>query len=333
MPLSIREADLTDLDEMVRLLVTDGMRRQATDRTLWKLDADADDKVRSALKAAMESENPTFRQKWLLAEDAGKTVGVTHSILLPVPPIYAGEFGPPGLLMEDCLVVDGAPDGTAEALLSAAEADLFGAGAAILLGSSVAGGAWASVFTSNAYEPLTLYFAKAGLRAERKLEGVRRAQDDDIANIVVSSAENRRILFDLNGFWKPHPEADARFGTWMIKSLSLSDRDMFVSEAKGALTGYAISHPATPLHFPSPHDIRAVGVIDDYHHADMSDPVMLQDDGKGASRLLWAAEAALEARGDNAALVVCPAAWISKIAVLEAAGYTNAITWYIKRRD
>ncbi|NNE87871.1 MAG: hypothetical protein HKN27_07320 [Silicimonas sp.] len=113
------------------------------------------------------------------------------------------------------------------------------------------------------------------------------------------SAENRDILYDLNAFWKPHDEADARFENWMKRSLSLTDRDMFVSD--DTVDGYVISQPATPLHIPPAHD------------------------------LLSAADSALKVRWREACIVVCPAAWTSKIALLEGAGYATAIVWYIKR--
>ncbi len=331
MSISIRPADIADLDEMVELLVADGEARQASDRTLWKMDAIAGDKVRSTVKAAMENERPPFRQQWLLAETDGRSVGVAHTILLPVPPIYAAELGAPGLLMEDCCLADDAPSGTAQALLDAAEADLVGAGARILLSSSAAGGMWEAEYGARDYEPLTLYLAKVGLRVPETFDGVRDATEDDLENIVRSSAENRRMLFDLDCFWKPHDDADARFGAWMRKSLTLTDRDMFVSETDSDFTGYVISHAVTSLHFPSPHDIGGVGVIDDFYHVDLADPATLRGGGAGAAALLHAAEAALKVRGKGAALIVCPAAWTSKIAVLEAAGYRRAITWFIKR--
>ena len=106
---------------------------------------------------------------------------------------------------------------------------------------------------------------------------------------------------------------------------------MFVSESDSAFTGYAISQPATPLHIPTPHDISAIGIIDDYYHADFADPSILIGNGTDAALLLRKAEAALQARGKEAALVVCPAAWKSKIAVLEAEGYKSGITWFKKR--
>ena len=331
MSLAIREANISDLDEMTPLLVKDGEQRASANQTLWRMEARAADKVHSTVKAAMENAKPPFRQQWLVAQGAGKTVGVAHTILLPVPPIYAGELGRPGLIMEDCFVSDEAPTGTAQALVQAAEADLIKAGAKILLASSAAGGMWETAYAEHDYEPLTMYFAKVGLRASKMLDGVRSASSHDVTAIVESSAENRQILFDLNAFWKPHADADARFGAWMNKSLTFTDRDMFVSEANGLFTGYAISQPATPLHFPTPHDIARIGAIDDYYHTDLSDPATLQD-GEGALSLLCTAGAALEARGNDAALIVCPAAWSSKIAVLKMAGYENAITWFKKRR-
>jgi hypothetical protein len=118
---------------------------------------------------------------------------------------------------------------------------------------------------------------------------------------------------------------------WMNYSLTPDDRDMFVSKADGNTNGYAISQPATPLHFPMVHDISQTGIIDDYYHPDFKNPRKLEQNGTAASTLLHAAEAALGAQEDKAALIVCPAAWESKISVLEAAGYKNAITWFIKR--
>ena len=219
----------------------------------------------------------------------------------------------------------------AKALLDAAETDLAGHGAKSLLGSSVPGGAWEAAYCSRGYQPLTLYLARCGLRPPRDQDDVRAAGEPDIDAIIALSATNRARLFDLDPFWKPHDDADERFGAWMQKSLTLKDRDMLVSEADGRVTGYAISQPATPLHFPPAHDIAATGVIDDYYHEDFADPVNLTGDGTGAARLLRAAEMALTARGNTAALVVCPAAWTSKIAVLEAEGYRTALTWFIKR--
>jgi len=123
MTLTIRPAGLADLEQVADLLPADSEERCAADPGLWRLDGNARDKTSLAIKSVMEAEKPTFRQQWLRAKAGGRLVGVAHFILLPVPPIYAGEFGPPGLIMEDCFVVPDAPTATRHALLKAAEAD------------------------------------------------------------------------------------------------------------------------------------------------------------------------------------------------------------------
>ncbi|WP_323771910.1 hypothetical protein [Antarctobacter sp.] len=328
---SVRPATLVDLDILADLLLRDAEQRQVADPILWKLKADARDQIVSAIKRAMESENPPFRQQWLLAEADGAVVGVIHTILLPVPPIYAGEFGAPGLIMEDSFVSDDAPDGTRSVLLDAAEADLVGAGAKVLVASSVVGGDWAQDYQARAYDSLTLYLARSGLRDAPAVTSVRKASDADVTAIVGLSADHRQILLDLNTFWKPHPDADTRFGNWMVRSLTLPDRDMFVADPEGEVEGYVISQPATALHFPPAHDIAATGFIDDFHHTDLHDPTRLDGSGTGASDLFAAAEGALAKRQNDTALVVCPAAWTSKKDLLESAGYETALVWYIKR--
>ncbi|WP_333828216.1 hypothetical protein [Pararhodobacter sp.] len=330
MTISIRPARLSDLDALCGLLLADARERQAKDSALWRLADDPREKIRAVVKAAMENENPPFRQQWLIAQAGGAIVGVAHSILLPVPPIYAGESGPPGLIMEDCFVAPGAPGETRAALLDAAEADLVKAGARILLASSQVGGAWETAYAARGYEPLTLYFARTGLSPENTPTDVRKATADDVPAIVASSAVNRQVLFALHRFWKPHADAYSRFGAWMTRSLTLSDRDMFVPGAGDTPKSYAISQPATPLHFPAPHDISRIGVIDDFYHDAFADPERLSADASDAAALFAAAEAARARRGNDAVLVVCPAAWQSKIDLLKSAGYSNAITWFIR---
>ena len=328
---TIQPAQLSDLDAIVDLLVEDATLRQERDQVLWNLAADARTKVTSTLKAAMENKNPPFREQWLVAKASDDVVGIAHTVLLPVPPIYAGEFGPPGLIMEDSYVSKDAPEDTPSVLLQAAETDLIEAGAKVLLASSAVDGPWEPKFTAHSYEPLTHYLAKTGLIKDHHLDGARAAVAEDVPAIVKSGAVNRNILFGLNAFWEPHADADTRFADWMTFSLELTDRDMFVSEADGGLEGYIISQPATPLHFPAAHDISATGIIDDYFHIDFEDPHELKDTAHGAHTLLRSAEAALQDRGGDAVLVVCPAAWKSKIQLLESAGYETAVSWLIKR--
>ena len=330
MSVTIKDAVSADIDTMVPLLVGDARLREASDPQLWRVATDAADRVARALADALTPGTQHVRHKWLVAEQDGLVVGLAHSILLPVPPIYAGEFGPPGLIMEDRVVADDAPDGTSDALLVAAEEDLAAAGAQILLVSSVPDGRWEDVLAAHSYTPLTRYYARSGLRQGPEGEQVRSARGADVGDIVRLSAEHRQVLHEIDAFWKPHAEADPRFGAWMEKSLTLEDRDMFVSAAGEGVTGYAISQPATPLHFPPAHEIGAIGVIDDFYHGSLSDPKAAKPASAEAAMLFQAAEAARTARGNDALLVVCPADWTSKSALLKAEGYRNAITWFKK---
>lgn len=331
MPAEIRPAALPDLPAMVDLLMHDARKRQARYPTLWALTKGAHEKVEEAVNFALTAENQPFRQRWLVADADGTLVGLIHSMLLPVPPIYAGQWGDPGLLLPEHFVIREAPLGTAEALVEAAEADLREAGAKLLLASFVSGDDWRSCFAGRGYEPLTLYLAKGGLESAVPSRDVRRASEGDIAGIVALSAENRAVLGELDPFWTPHAEADDRFRNWMKRSRTMKDRDMLVVGPPDALDGYAIAQPASRLHFPPAHDITATGIVDDYFHRDYSSPANTRDGGEGAVILLQAAEAAFASRGVKTALVVCPASWSSKISVLEQAGYETTMVWMIKR--
>tara|TARA_R110002049_G_scaffold44333_2_gene129754 strand:- start:15078 stop:16073 length:996 start_codon:yes stop_codon:yes gene_type:complete len=331
MPISIRPADTRDIRAMIPLLLQDAAAREARNNQLWAVDPQAAARLDATLTATLQNETPAFRQHWLIAEDAGRVVGLAHSILLPVPPIYAGEFGPPGLIMEDCCIAPGAPDGTLAVLVQAAQDDLVAAGARVVIGASVPDGVFAAEYTARGYEPLTLYLTKSDLRRAAPQSDMRAAQAADVPQIVAASARHRQIIADLDDFWTTHPDADARFGSWMHKSLTLQDRDMVVAEAEGQLEGYAIAQPASALHIPPAHDPAKIGFIDDYYHDDYADPAVLEPDSAGASGLLAAAEGASAARGDVAALVVCPAAWDSKVALLARNGYSVAQTWFIRR--
>jgi hypothetical protein len=328
----IRVATPADVPDMVDLLIDDAQQRQRLDATLWSVGGDAGASVAEALRFALGADEQPFRQKWLLAEAGTELVGIAHTMLLPVPPIYAGKWGEPGLMLEDCAVGSAAPTGTADALIEAAEADLTTAGARLLLASSVPDGQWQACYERHGYERLTLYLSKDLAGSSERPDEIRAATEGDIPGIVMRSAENRRALAALDEFWTPHAEADTRFGNWMRRSLSLADRDMLLAGPAALPDGYAIAQPASRLHFPPAHDIAATGFIDDYFHAEYADPCVLRNGGQGAVALLLVAEAALVGRGFKCALVVCPAAWASKRSVLEGAGYRTALVWMIKRQ-
>ncbi|WP_299693305.1 hypothetical protein [uncultured Tateyamaria sp.] len=331
MPQTIRPATPQDIPRLIDLLLVDAQERFAVDRILWTMADDAPEQIKQALTFALTADAQPFRQFWQVAEDAGRVTGVIHSMLLPVPPIYAGQFGDPGLILPDSVVVPDAPDGTVDALLAAAEDALRDAGAQITLSSYVTGADWRHAFQRRGYDPLTLYLSRTDLSATATPPAIRLAAAEDVPGIVRRSAENRQVLFDIDTFWDIHPDADARFSRWMTRSLTLRDRDMFVSGPADRLDGYVIAQPASRLHFPPAHDIGKVGVIDDYYHPDMADPTRLANVGHGATTLLRAAEGAFAARDVRAAFVVCPAGWQSKIDVLTAAGFETAMIWSIKR--
>lgn len=331
MPPIVRPATNDDLPRMVKLLLADAYERHAADPVLWALADDAAAQVEKAVTFALTAEAQSVRQFWQVAEHGGRIAGVVHSMRLPVPPIYAGEDGEPGLILPDSFAAPDAPGGTVEALVEAAEAALEEAGARIVLSSFVTGRAWEAVFEARGYAPLALYLSRSGLGGAGMPPGVRPAKETDVPGIVARSAEHRAVLFAIDPFWAVHPQADARFDAWMRRSLTLPDRDMLVTGPGDALEGYVIAQPASRLHFPPAHDIGGTGVIDDFHHPDLADPATLEGGGTGATALLRAAEAAFTERGVGAAFVVCPAGWWSKVEVLEAASYATAMVWSIKR--
>ena len=185
MTAEIRAAAPSDIVSMVDLLMQDAARRHARDAALWALDGDARRKVEDALTFALTEQKQPFRQKWLVAQSDDKPadhnlVGIIHTLRLPVPPIYAGRWGDPGLLMPETLVTDDAPAGTLDALVDAAEADLLASGAELLLASWVCGDESDAALRGRGYQPLTLYLSKSGFETASQPPGVRAAAERDI---------------------------------------------------------------------------------------------------------------------------------------------------------
>jgi predicted N-acetyltransferase YhbS len=332
MPPSIQQATLQDLPAIVALLIQDAEARRALDPMLWRIAADASTQIERAGGAALNGSQASARELWFVAEQAGRIVGVTHAMLVPVPPIYDGSAGPPGLLLDDCFVSADAPSGTAEALLAATEAALVAAGAPRLIASCPAAGALRPLYERHGYEPVTLYMAKHRFSSDALAPRVRPASAEDVPSIVKRSAEHRRTLARINSrFWHVHPDADSRFEAWMRRSLTFKDRDMLVATAAGEVRGYVISQPIAPLLVPAAHDITAIGVIDDFYDEDFADISALATDASSGASLLAAAEGAFARRAIDGALVVCPAGWSSKISLLEQRGYRTAKLWMLRR--
>ena len=174
--------------------------------------------------------------------------------------------------------------------------------------------------------------AKHGFSPDALAPDVRPASAEDVPGIVKRSAEHRSALARTNPrFWHIHPEADSRFGAWMRRSLTFRDRDMFVAVEAGEVRGYVIVQPMAPLLVPAAHEIAAIGVIDDFYDEDLADVSSLSNGGSSGDSLLAAAESAFARRRIDSILVVCPAAWSSKVSVLERRGYRTAKLWMLKR--
>ena len=332
MPPSIRPATPHDLAGIVALLIEDAGQRASLDPLLWRLAADASVRIENAVRAALDRSEAPARELWFVAEHAGRIAGVTHAMIVPVPPIYDAEAGTPGLFLDDCFTSADAPPETAEALLVATEAALRAAGGLRLVASCPAAGPLRPLYERHGYEPVTLYMGKHRFSADALSPKVRSANADYIPGIVKRSAEHRRALAKINArFWHIHPEADRRFEAWMRRSLTFRDRDMFVAAGAGEVRGYVVAQPIAPLLVPAAHEVAAIGVIDDFYDGDFANVTALSNGGSSGGPLLAAAESAFARRAVDSALVVCPAAWPSKVSLLERMGYRTAKLWMLKR--
>ncbi len=328
---SIRRATPADLPAMVDMLLLDAQQRSTLEPLVWSVAADARARIEAAIGKTLDGSNARLPELWHVAEVPGRIVGITHALIVPAPPIYAVP-DPPGLFLDDCCIAADAPPGTAETLLAETEAALRAAGASGLVASCPIAGTWRPVYERHGYEPVTLYMAKSGFGARAVLSSVRPAGADDVRGIVAASAEHRWTLAELNPrFWPTHPDANSRFEAWMRYSLTLKDRDMFVAGAAGVVRGYVIAQPIAALLVPAAHSIETVGVVDDFYDDDFANASVASGDGATSRELLAVAEGAFARRGFSAALAVCPAAWSSKVAVLERNGYRSAKLWLLKR--
>ena len=327
----IRTATPQDSERMAELLASGARRRHALDPDLWALLPDARQVIEAAVVASLGPQDGPANTLWRLAEDAGALAGVSHAMVVPVPPIYDVGPAPPGLLLDDCIVAPDAPAGTADALVEATEAGLKDAGAGAMIAACEAGSPLRAVYERHGYAPVTLYLSKRGFHASTTPAGVRAARPDEAAAIGRLGARHRQTLAQLAPlFWQIHPDADRRWELFVRYMMTLADREVLVAEAAGALQGYVVPQPISPLLIPAGHDIGRVGVIDDYYALDFAETDTFAGDGGAAANLLAAAESSFAARGVAAALVVCPAAWTSKLALLERAGWQSAKLWMFK---
>ena len=332
MPHSIRPIASSDLPGIVALLIQDAQRRSSLDPHLWRTAADAPARVERAVGAALNSTATLPQDFWHVAEHAGRIAGVTHAMIVPVPPIYDAAASTPGLLLDECVTSSNAPSGTAEALLAATEAALKAAGASSLIASCPAEAVSRALYERHGYEPVTLYMAKHRFSRDAVSPRVQPARAGHVPAIVKLSAKHRRTLAEVNPrFWHIHPEADGRFDAWMRRSLTLGDRDMLVAEQAGEVRGYIIAQPCSPLLIPLTDEVAGLGVVDDFYDECFAEVSAVSDGGPSGEELLVAAESAFARRGVDSAIVVCPSAWSSKVALLQRSGYRTAKLWMLKR--
>jgi len=328
----IRAATPNDIPQIVALLIEDAQARNSLDPLLWRLAADAPARIEKTVGMAFAKSDAPAREFWFVVETENRIVGVTHAMLVPVPPIYDAAAGAPGLLLDDCFTSADAPPGAAEALLAATETALRRAGAARLVASCPATGPLRPLYERHGYEPITLYMVRDGLTPGAAPSAVRLADAGDVSGIVQLGAKHRSTLAKIDpAFWHIHPEADRRFDAWMRRSLTFTDRDMLVAEVAGDVHGYVIAQPIAPLLVPAAHDIAGMGIVDDFYDQDFADVAALSNGGASGGDLLVSAEGTLARRGTVSMLVVCPAAWPSKISLLERHGYRTAKLWMLKR--
>ena len=132
---AIRLATLRDLRAIIALLIQDAEARRSLDPMLWRIAGDASTRIEKAAVGALNGSQAAGQELWFVAEHAGRIVGLTHAMLVPVPPIYDGSAGSPGLLLDDCFISADAPSGTGEVLLAATESAVIAAGAPRLIAS------------------------------------------------------------------------------------------------------------------------------------------------------------------------------------------------------
>jgi len=116
MPCLMRPATPEDLPSVVTLLIRDARERSVLDHLLWREPADLRARIEKSFGAAFKQPQASAQELWLVAENAGRIVGLTHALIVLVTPIYDSGAGSPGLLLDDCFISDDAPSGTAEAL-------------------------------------------------------------------------------------------------------------------------------------------------------------------------------------------------------------------------
>lgn len=321
--MSVRPATALDADAIVALALEDAAARAANDAALWPVAGDAALRVRRVLTDELREGG---RTQWLVAEGADGIAGAARWGLIPCPPIYHLAGSMAFLLYDEVFAAHTAP-ATFAALIGEAERRGAAAGAAIFL-AACAGVQLGKHHALEAagFRAVTHYLVKHGLRPADAPASVRAATAADIPAIVAMGAASQRSLSGANAaMWTPHPDAPARFGSWMQYSLTLADRRIFVASGH-AQAGFVIAQPVSPFHLPLTSAREHVGLIDDFWAEAFAGA-----GGEAEARdLLTAAENEFAARGRSSAMIICPVAWAAKQRFLRGQGYRDGNAWLLK---
>lgn len=319
--ITTRRAGAADLATLVQARLTMARRRAALESEWWKLADDAGARTETALRRDLEH---VERAAWFLAETRGEVWGTAQTLAVPAPPVY--NLGGLAGLIDDVFVRNGAPSGTLDALLNAAEAFMRERETVVQVAACPAHDTRTlAALEARGYAPLTLYLVKTELKEEGGRSPARSATEEDLPDIVQMNREAQAHKQAAHGlFWRTHPEASARFEGWMRHTLSLPDRDLLVLDGPEALAGFVVAQPGQlpPAHAGN------VGLVDDVH-ARGFDPVRGGSE-ENMRALLRAAEAKFRERGVRAVIAICPAAWAAKRALLEDHGYRSGNVWLIR---
>lgn len=302
---------MEDVGQLVPLLLAAAQQRRELAPDLWAPHPDAEARVRARLERELAQPE---RFAWLLAERGGKAVGVVSAGLFPAPPVYQSLLA--GLSGDELYAAD--PEVLA-ALLDGAETFVWEGGAAVLVTACpTRASERLAHLTARGYRPLTFWMTRSVDPQATRPPSVRPATEADLPALVRLNAAAQEGKRRANPrFWTPHPDAPARFESWMRHSLTRPDRDVLVHEGPNGVDGFVVPQP-TGL---SPaHDAAGVGTLDDLAAADWAT----------FSPLLEGAHHALAVRGVRTVQAICPTGWPERRAALDAAGFRTANLWLLK---
>lgn len=331
MTIRSRAATPADIPAIIQLALFDADARGALDLRLWAPAPDQATRIETGLRTALSQ--PDGLVGWRVLEIGGSVVGASRFAVIPSPPVYDLGAGRAGIILDDTYVVVDAPAQALDVLAADVEAEAQRRGAVVIVAACPAKRDVARrAFERRGYETVTLYMARHGLSGV-EAAAARRAVEEDIPQIVALNRASQEYRQKLSPrFWKAHPDASARFESWMTESLKSIDRQIFVDGPAETLAGFIVAQSMGVVHLPLACASSHIGLVDDFCALEF-DPFGSGSPSTGeASRLLAAAENAFRRQGKESAMVICPAGWTSKRDLLIAHGYEIGNVWLLKSR-